>query len=86
MFKAESKRRLKGESRGHAGVVKGSRKRKRFPSTFTNTSTPADCCDLCRVGLQDKVSLQDNCRGVETVDQSDSNIHIYTYVGVGENL
>lgn len=53
-MKDESKRRLKGEPRGHAGVVKGTRKRKGFPSTVTNTSTPADCCDLCRVGLQDQ--------------------------------
>lgn len=58
MLKDESKRRLKGESRGHAGVVKGTRKRKLFPSMVTNRSTPADCCDLCRVGLQDR----DNCR------------------------
>lgn len=48
----------------------------------SNTSTPADCYDLCRVGLQDKVSLQDNCRGEETVDQSDSNTHLY--IGSGK--
>lgn len=53
-MKDESKRTLKGESRDHAGVVKGTRKRKGFPSMVTNRSTPADCCDLCRVGLQDR--------------------------------
>jgi len=30
-LKDESKRRLKGESRGHAGVVKGIRKKKKIP-------------------------------------------------------
>lgn len=49
-MKDEPKRGLKGESRGHVGVVKG----KGFPPMVTNRSTPAYCFDLCRVGLQDR--------------------------------